>query len=330
MNELRRQSPALSLLLIVVVSGAIFSGSRSTLDTSILIAIFSLMALSVGISFGQAGMMSLGQASFAAIGAYTTSILTTQAGWSPYAGLVAAVLVPPLIAYPLARLLVRLSHLALALATLFLGEIVMIVLNNGGDLTGGYLGIGGIPPISLATTPLAFHFLAWGCVVVTVVLYSNLKSSAAGRALNTLRQDPLRAQADGDDGPHRLSATFAFSAGLCGLAGWLYAHYLTYVAPESLSVSTSISVLLMVIVGGSRYVLGPVVGAALLTVLNDHLPAEVLGLLYGLALVIVLVVAPRGVMGVAAQLLGRFRPHPRRPVEDSLSDRPTHELEIAP
>jgi branched-chain amino acid transport system permease protein len=306
MKLVTTQRPAAVLLVAVGIATLLIGGSRTMLDTSILVAIYALVALSLGMLFGQAGIMSLGQAAFAAIGAYATAIVTTHYGAPPLLGLLLAVLLPPLVAYPVARALIRLSHLALALATLFLGQIILIFLREGGDFTGGFIGLSGVPPLPFAPTPLAFHLLAWAFVLVAVVLYTNLTGSAGGRALNTLRNDPLRAQADGDAGAHRLSVLFAFSASLAGAAGWLYAHYLSYVAPESLSLELSISVLLMVVIGGTRYVLGPVVGALLLTVLNDRIPTQVLGLLYGGTLVVVLLLAPNGVLGVIVDAWHRW------------------------
>ena len=309
--------PALLIAAVALVVAGIYSGNRTMLDTSILTAIFSVMAVSLGMIFGQAGLMSLGQAAFAALGAYATAILTTRWEVSPLIGLLASIAVPAIIAYPFARLTVRMSHLALALATLFLGEILMVLLSQGGEFTGGFVGLGGIPTLSFATDPVLFHLLAWSFVIIAVFFYSNLMASASGRALNTLRNDVLRSQADGDRGARRLSMLFAFSAGLCGAAGWLYAHYLTYLAPESLPPLMSISLLLMVIVGGSRYVLGPVVGAAVLTILNDRLPDDIQGLLYGISLVAVLLMAPSGLLGVVETVWNRVRGHSPQPGNDS-------------
>ncbi len=306
-NTLGRYRSAIVLVVVVAIWLAVAAGQPVALNLAILIGIYGLMATSLGMVYGQAGMMSLCQASFAALGAYSTAILTTRWGIHPLLGFVAAALVPTVVAYPFARLIVRLSPLALALATLFLGKTIYIVLNQGGDLTGGYLGIGGIPPLPLASTPFSFAILVWGCIAVAVILYTNLIHSAAGRALNTLRIDSTRAQADGDRGPHRLSMIFAFAAGLAGVGGWLYAHYMTYLAPASFSMHLSLTLLLMVLVGGSRSVLGPVLGAALLTYLTDKLPDDMQGLFYGCAVVLVLIIAPRGVLGTVDSLWRRFR-----------------------
>lgn len=305
MNTLHRHLSGVVLAAVVIISLILTAGQPSVLNLVTLIGIYGLMATSLGMIYGQAGMMSLCQAGFAAVGAYSTAIMSARWGFDPLLGLVVALLLPAAIAYPFARLIVKLSPLALALATLFLGSIITIVLNQGGDFTGGYLGIGGIPMLSFAATPLKFAALVWLCAIVFVILYTNLLGTAAGRALNTLRVDAVRSQADGDRGPHRLSMLFAFAAGLAGCSGWLYAHYMAYVAPETLSMDISMTLLLMVLLGGARHVLGPILGAFLLTYLNDLLPAEMRGLLYGSAIVVVLIIAPRGVLGTLDTLWNR-------------------------
>lgn len=296
---LRRQRAPLALLATMVVVTLLIQGDPVNLDTSIIIGIYSLIALSVGMTWGQAGILSIAQAALAAIGAYATAIATTHWGWSPYVGLVAAVTLPALVAYPLARVVTRLPPLALAIATFAFAEIVYELLRIGGDFTGGFIGITGIPPIEVADSPLKFNVLVWAIVVAVVALYANLQASSWGRAVRTIRHDRVRAAADGIDVPHALSAQFALSASVAGLGGWLYAHYLFYLAPDSLGSALSIEVLLMAIVGGAGFVLGPIVGAGLLTLLGDHLPSqEYHGLFYGAALIAVLTLAPRGLLGL--------------------------------
>jgi branched-chain amino acid transport system permease protein len=127
-----------------------------------------------------------------------------------------------------------------------------------------------------------------------------------GLAIRTARHDPLRATADGANVPHLLASTFALSAAVAGVAGWLYAHQMTYIGPDSLTTHTSISVLLMAVVGGARTLLGPVLGAALLSLLTLYLPAaETQGMVYGTILLLVLLLAPDGLTG----LLLRRRRH---------------------
>lgn len=301
MSLFQRQRSALFLLGALSVITLFISGNTVWLDTSVVIAIYSLIALSVGISYGQAGILSVAQAAFASVGAYAAAIVTTRYDLPAVFGLVLALVVPPLIAYPLARLVTRLNALSLAIATLVFGQAVDIALREGGDFTGGYIGLSGIPPLSIASTLLQYHFLSWGAVFVVVILLSNLIDSPFGRATSTLRSDTLRAVADGVNVPHVRSVVLALSASVAGLAGWLYAHHIAYIGPDSLGPSVSLSVLLMAVVGGAQTVLGPIVGAALLTLLFKFIPSqEVQGMFYGGALIAVLVLSPNGLLGLRA------------------------------
>jgi branched-chain amino acid transport system permease protein len=305
MSLLQRQRSALILFGAFLIITLLISGNTVWLDTSVVIAIYSLIALSVGISYGQAGILSVAQAAFASVGAYAAAIVTTRYDLPAVFGLVLALVVPPLIAYPLARLVTRLNALSLAIATLVFGQAVDIILREGGDFTGGYIGLSGIPPLSIASTLLQYHFLSWGVVLVVVILLSNLIDSPFGRATSTLRSDTLRAVADGVNVPHVRSVVLALSASVAGLGGWLYAHHIAYIGPDSLGPSVSLSVLLMAVVGGAQTVLGPIVGAALLTLLFKFIPSqEVQGMFYGGALIAVLVLSPSGLLGLRA-LLGK-------------------------
>ncbi|MGE3869502.1 MAG: branched-chain amino acid ABC transporter permease, partial [Pseudorhodoplanes sp.] len=256
MTLLRRHIPALTILLVLLPVTLLIKDSFLWLDTSVIIAIYALLALSVGVCYGLAGILSVAQASFAAIGAYATAIATLRYGVSPYLSLLLAVLLPAVIAYPVARAVNRLSPLALAIATLFFGQLVDLVIRHGGDFTGNYIGLSAIPPLPLLASPVALHLTGWGLVCLVVAFYSNLVDSAWGRAMATLRYDSLRATADGIDVPWMRSVALALAAALAGLAGWLYAHHSTYLSPDSLTTTQTQSALLMAVVGGAQFVLG--------------------------------------------------------------------------
>ena len=307
MTLLRRHIPALTILLVLLPVTLLIKDSFLWLDTSVIIAIYSLLALSVGICYGLAGILSVAQASFAAIGAYATAIATLRYGVSPYLSLLLSVLLPAVIAYPVARAVNRLSPLALAIATLFFSQIVDLAIRHGGDFTGNYIGLSAIPPLPLLASPVALHLTGWGLVCLVVVLYSNLVDSAWGRAMATLRYDSLRATADGIDVPWMRSVALALAAAIAGLAGWLYAHHSTYLSPDSLTTSQSLSALLMAVVGGAQFVLGPVVGAVALTLLLRFLPGqELIGMFYGGVLILVLVAMPGGLLGALDQFYRRL------------------------
>lgn len=290
------RAPLVVAALALLVTPFI-AGSTTHLDTSRIIAMWALIAVSLGICYGQAGILSVGQAAFASLGAYATAIATSNYDLPMVVGLGLSLLVPVVLAYPLARVIVRLSPLALALSTLVLSEILHHALSSGGDFTGGFIGISGIPRLP-GTSPLAVHFLGWGAVLLAVIVAAHLRDSTQGRALRIISKDQVLARSLGVPVESRLSAVFALSSLIAGFAGWLYAHTTTYLAPESLPLGLSITIVIMVIVGGKSTVFGPVLGAIILTFILDYLPREaVQGLFYGGALVLVLLLFPEGILG---------------------------------
>lgn len=295
---LTRMRPALIVIGVVALLTPLIINSPFWLDNSVLVAIFSLMALSVGMAYGQAGILSMAPAAFASLGAFATGVLTSHYDLSPLLGLGLALMLPMALAYPIARAITRLSPMPLSLATMLISLVLELMIREGGDLTGGYMGLSGIPPLPFAPDLIRMHVLAWSAVVLVLVLYVNLSDSALGRAVRTAHHDPLRAMSDGVNVPNLLAVYFALSAAVAGLAGWFYAHHMTYVGPDSLTMTTSIQVLLMAVIGGAATFLGPILGAAFLTLITLYLPAsEIQGMIFGAVLIVVLLVAPNGVLG---------------------------------
>lgn len=311
---LSRMMPPLIVVVAIAVITPLISSSPFWLDNSILVAVFALLALSVGMAYGQAGILSIAPAAFGALGAYATAILTTRYDLSPLLGLVAALILPMLLAYPMARAITRLSPLPLSIATILLSLVLELAIREGGSFTGGYIGISGIPALWFAGSQFMMHILGWSLVVLILVLYVNLTESAIGRAVKTAQHDPLRATADGVNVPALLAVYFAISASVAGLAGWFYAHHLTYMGPDSMTMHVSISIVLMAVIGGASTFLGPILGAAFLTLITLYLPAaETQGMIFGAVLILVLIVAPNGMLGTDWKRLfrsGAVRPQP--------------------
>jgi branched-chain amino acid transport system permease protein len=327
-----RRPNSLIMLAIAVVVCAVAPSNPVWLDLAVLTGILSLISLSAGLSYGQAGILSMAQGAFAAIGAYSTAVASTKLHMPVYVGLALALTLPALLAWSLARMVTRMAPLATALATLAMGTLVEIVARNWDSVTGGYVGLSGIPPIHGFEKPAVFNLLVWGFVCVAVLVYENLMVSAYGRALNIIRHDRTRAIADGVAVAPLLSAMLALSAAMAGAGGWLYAHYITYMSPQSLDTETSISALLMAVVGGAGHILGPVLGTLLLNLLGKLLPAqEAQGLFFGGALILILLVARDGLLGLAQRLWSRRdRPAAEKtslPVAGAVA---TGEPEVAP
>lgn len=307
MNLLRGRRNTLIMALVGVVACTAAPLSPVWLDSVILTGIFALISLSAGLSFGQAGILSMAQGAFAAIGAYATAICATRFGLPAWAGLGLAIALPATLAWGLARAVTRMPELATALATLALATVLEILARNWDSVTGGYVGIVGIPPVEGFGIAWRFNILVWVFVFLAVAAYENLMNSAHGRALNIVRHDRTRAMADGIAVAPLLSAMLATSGAMAGAGGWLYAHYITYMSPQSLDTHVSISALLMAVVGGAGYILGPVLGTFLLNLLGKLLPAqEAQGLFYGGALILILVVAPQGLLGWLHRLAERI------------------------
>ncbi len=238
------------------------------------IGISSLVAIGLVLLTGVGGMTSFGQAAFVGFGAYTTAVLTTRFGFSPWASLPIALMTSGLAALAIGLVTVRLSGHYLPLGTIAWGISFFYLFGNSAAL-GGYDGVSGIPPIAIGPWPLidarAVYYLIWLFVLIAVLLSDNLLDSRTGRAIRALRGGGSFAESFGVDTARAKLVVFVYAGLLAGLSGWLYAHVQRSVSPSPFGLSAGIEYLLMAVLGGSGYVLGGVIGAAVVAVLNDQL-----------------------------------------------------------
>jgi branched-chain amino acid transport system permease protein len=275
------------------------------------VGLYVLLALSLNLILGDAGLFNMGHAAFYAVGAYTAAILNTRLQipilWTlPAAGLVAAAF-----AAVVARPVVHLRGDYLLIVTIGLGEIVRIALvNDVFGLTGGANGIFGISRPTVfghrIRRPHEFLYLIWSCVAVTVFLFHRLEQSRFGRALNYLREDAVAAEGSGVPTARYRLLAFALGAGWAGMAGTLYAAKMTIISPESFGFWESVLVFLMVLLGGSGSIPGVVLGATLVVVLPEVFRgfASARMLVFGLVMMVMMVVRPQGLLPLR---LPRFR-----------------------
>jgi branched-chain amino acid transport system permease protein len=308
-----RQRPAVVLALAAALAAIPVSGSPGLLATAVVVGMYAAIAVPLGLLLGHGGVLSVAQASFAALGAYSAGILATETHLPPYVTLVVAVALPALVATLLARPILRLPPLALVIATLAFGSIAEEITARWSDLTGGRVGLIGIPPLEGIGTGMAAYAVIWGAVVLMVAGYANLVHGSRGRALNAARADETLARSVGVAPQWELTVVFTLAAGLSGAVGWFYAHYIGFLAPQSLAFVFSAAVLLMVIVGGRSAPLGPVIGAVFYVAVQESLPveADVQNLIFGLMLAFVLVFLPSGLASIPS-LIGRRLPASRR------------------
>jgi branched-chain amino acid transport system permease protein len=236
------------------------------------IGLNGLLALSV-YSTLSCGQLSLANAGFMAIGAYTASLLTMNAGWPFALTLVAAALLPAVVAVPLGLPVLRLRGVFLAIATIGFGEVVRLGFVNW-DYTNGALGLVAIPQ----KTRLWMVYLALGA---GVFVFARLRGSRIGYALEAIREDEAAARTLGIDSTRYKLSMFILGAALAGLAGALEAHLTFMVAPSGYGFTRVVDMLVYAVVGGMAVYYGPVVGAAFLTLLPEVLRA--LGPLVGVS-----------------------------------------------
>jgi len=268
-------------------------------------AVMSIAAIGLNLTLGYAGQISLAQAAFVGIGAYITAYLTTRGWpfWSTYLlGGVSCFAIGWLLGYPA----LRVQHHYLAFVTLSFATLLFLVMRNEEWLTKGVYGISGIPRPALlgwpARSPLAFYFFCLGVLALVSAATWWLVRSPWGRAFTALRENPIRADSLGVDTRRYTLMAFAIGSALGGIAGVLYAPLVQFIEPTAFNLNLSLNLLLMVMVGGSGYFLGPFLGAAVSVLLPEWMRFGSEGLyliFYAIAVMVLMAFCPSGLLGLA-------------------------------
>jgi ABC-type branched-subunit amino acid transport system ATPase component/ABC-type branched-subunit amino acid transport system permease subunit len=267
-----RRAPGIAAVLLLLIAPLMLPDFYVTLLDYV--GLSSIVALGLVLLTGVGGQTSFGQAALVGIGAYTTAVLTTAYGISPWLSLPAALALTSLIALFIGFVTLRLSGHYLPLATVAWG-IAFFYLFGNLDLLGKYSGIAEIPPLTLFAVNLGeghrFYYLIWAAALLALVAARNLLDSRSGRAIRALKGRTTMAESFGVDTARLKTVIFVYAAALAALSGWLYAHFLRFVSPQPFGVNASIDYLFMAVIGGSAQVWGAVVGAGLLTFLKEWL-----------------------------------------------------------
>jgi branched-chain amino acid transport system permease protein len=310
---LRIALPALGILALAVAPLLLPTDYDVGLLKRALIAV--IVAIGLNILIGLSGLVSLGQAGLYALGSYAAAYLGKMHGWSFLATLPVALILPAVFGALLAYPTVRVKGVYLAVITIAFGLIVENVAKEWIAVTGGTLGIMGIPKPSFFGTVIksgAFYYVIATVAVLAFVLQYTLTHSHLGRALRATAQSENASRALGLDVTGLRTLAFVISAVFAGLAGHLYAYLNLYVNYETFTFGNSLEFLLMVILGGAGTMLGPVLGAGILTYLPELFQgfADWQRFAYGAMLAFVMFVMPLGIAGTAARLLARRRDKP--------------------
>lgn len=278
-----------------------------------IIGINTLLALALNMLLGYAGQISLGHAAFYGIGAYTSGILTASYGFNPWLALPCALLLAIVIAVVVGFPTLKLTGYYLGMGTLGFGMIVHIVFREWSSVTGGASGFMGIPPLEIGPVsffePRNYFFLVWFIVLLSFILCKRLINSRTGRALKAIHDSENAAKAVGINTRNLKLKIFVFSAALSALAGFLYAHMISFISPESFSFLVSIKIVTMVVIGGMASIWGSLLGASLLTMLPEWLHAfsDFEMVVYGLILMVVMIITPQGLTRGILEIYERSR-----------------------
>jgi branched-chain amino acid transport system permease protein len=271
------------------------------------IGLFGIVAIGLVVLTGVGGLTSFGQAMFVGFGAYTTAILTTRYGVSPWLTLPAAIAITAVLALAIGAITLRLSGHYLPVGTIA-WNISFYYITGNLDFFRRYDGISGIPPLSIGSFSFVdsgrIYYLILIIVALSILATRNLLDSRIGRAIRALRGGAVAAESFGVDTARAKIIAFVYAAVLAAISGWLYAHMQRAVNPSPFNIEASIEYLLMAVIGGAAHIWGALIGAGIVTIVKDQLQdllPSLIGqqgnyeiIVFGVILVAILQTAPEG------------------------------------
>src|SRR3954469_6756513 len=294
------------------------------------IALATMVSLGLVLLTGVAGVMSFGQQVFAGIAAYTTALIATKYGGSPWVGLVVGLALVALVALFLGAITLRLSGHYLPISTIAWGIAIYFMFGNL-EIFGKYTGVPDVPRLA---SPMVTYYVIWVATLALLVASANLLDSRTGRAIRALRFRGVMAESFGVDVLRLKNVVFLYAALFAGLSGWLYAHYLRFVSPSAFNVNAGIDYLFMAGIGGASHVWGAVIGASILVLLKESLKdlmptrfgasGNYEAVMFG---VLMLLLLHRASMGLGPLLARWFIKPRRRDISLNAAPLPRRELE---
>lgn len=314
-KEKSRRGVAGNLIIIVAILIGFLIIPQVTSDyviyVTVLAMLYAMLTASYDLLLGYTGQLSFAHGAFYGMGAYTSALLTLKAGlpfWAafPITGIFVFALAAG-VGYPA----LKLRGAYFAVTTFFFGHFVYLLFLNSIKLTGGPMGLGGIKPpesilgINFASLASSYYLIFIFAVLMTVFLYV-LINSGMGRMLIAIREDEELAQAIGINTAGYKTLSFSISSGLAGLAGSLFAHFFRLLHPSTFTWMSSEMIVIMALVGGIGTLFGPIIGVAVVTVILElmRFAPELRFIIWSIALIVVLIVEPKGLAGIYRRLRG--------------------------
>ncbi len=322
MRNILKVKALLFILLLVLAVIVPFVVNNSILSLLIFIGLYTIVVVGLCLLMGYAGQISLGQAAFYGIGAYSTAILTTQFAINSWLAMLCGVAVSVTVAFLVGLPLLKLEKHYLALATLAFGLIIHLIFIEERGITGGSSGISAIPRLAVGSlvfdSDYKFYFLVLCFTLASIFLAKNIVDSRVGRALRAIHTSEVAARSVAVPVTRLKAQVFGLSAAYASIAGSLFAHYITFIAPNTFGLLTSIDFVVMAVIGGLSSIWGPIWGAAAIVLLRRLLQTIVPALfprvsgeyeivVFGAILVLIMIYLPEGLVTGSSQLWKKSR-----------------------
>ncbi|HXZ35650.1 MAG TPA: branched-chain amino acid ABC transporter permease [Thermodesulfobacteriota bacterium] len=310
---MRRTSATAALCLAGAMVYPIFFADPYFLHMAILMGIYALLAVSLNLLLGYTGQLSLGHAAFFGVGAYLSSLFHLHLGVPLWGGMVLAVCGAGVLGFFVAKLAFKLRGAYFVIMTIGIAEVVKLVALNWVDLTKGPMGLTDIaaPQLSFGFITIDFsqkvpyYYLILLCVVLAAVLQHRLVNSTLGRSFIAIRENEDLAESVGIDCYKYLVIVMVVSSSISGIAGSLYAHYVSFIDPGVFAFFISVNAVMMAIGGGQGTQAGPILGAILFTLIPEWL--RVFGdarmAVYALIVIFIVIFMPKGMLYSLAQII---------------------------
>jgi ABC-type branched-subunit amino acid transport system permease subunit/ABC-type lipoprotein export system ATPase subunit len=307
--------PKIGLVVVLLIWPVIYRGFTDTnyaLTVMTQAGLYAILTVSVGLILGQAGQLSFGHSAFYGIGAYTCGLLVSKVGVPTFAAWIAGAVAAGVVAAAIGRPVLKLKYFYLALATISLGQIFLAVVFEW-KWGGASNGFGPVAPLNL----FGFHFddqirqyyMVWVVCILIVLFLARLLKFRVGRALRGLAVSEIASSALGVRNANWKLLAFVFNAVFCGLAGGLFAFVYAAVSPQNFSFTASVLPIVMMLVGGDRWIWGGIVGSVLMTWVVNGFSKSMLqynGTVYSVIMILLLLFLPAGILGIRPAMARRL------------------------
>ena len=300
------------LLVVILLLVPLFVKSNYGLNVMTQAGLYAIITLTVGLVLGQAGQLSFGHSAFYGIGAYAAGLLNWKYGIPPFACFLIGGAAGGLVALIVGRPVLKLRYFYLALATMGLGQIFLAVVYEVKQW-GAANGFGPVDPLKLFgfefTGFVRKYYLIWIFCIVVLLFLARLLNNRSGRALRALNVSEIASSTLGVRNPNWKLAAFVFGGAVCGLCGGLFGFVYTAVDPHTFTFSASVLPIVMMLVGGDRWIWGSVVGAIIMTWIMNAFSQSMLqynGTIWSVAMILLLLFLPVGLLGLRPKFLKRL------------------------